>query len=359
MKSVIPFLRLISQRLVASNLQTPAETVTWMGAVQAQDYPMAKWGVGVRTTGATENSVQNAIDKGSILRTHVLRPTWHLVSSNDIHWMLQLTSKRIKATMNWMNRELNLTPEIFKKSNRLLAKILDGDNHLTRPEIIAAYKKSRIAVDENRLSHLLGWAELDGIICSGANAGKKTTYALLSGRTNPRKPISDDQALLRLTEQYFKSHGPATAADFTWWSGLTLTLAKQGIEMAGKKLVSEIIDGKEYLMEPSLKDPQIEKGVVHLLPSYDEYLVAYKDRSALIPATITKQIISFNGIFRPVILVDGKVAGVWARSFDGNTVVLELKFFGNVSRKVRTNLAHKAEQYGKFIASPVITKFLV
>lgn len=356
--SNIPILRLISQRLELSNFKAPEQTVTWMGAVQAQEYPMSKWAVGIRTPGATESSVQKSIDKGSILRTHVLRPTWHLVSPKDIHWMLQLTSDRIKASMKSRNRELGLTPAIFKKSNQLLSKILEGKKHLSRPEIITAYKKSKIAVNENRLSHLLGWAELDALICSGANADKKTTFALLADRVKQPKTISDEQALLLLTERYFLSHGPATAVDFSWWSGLTLTNASKGIEIASKKLLSEKIDGTEYWMEPSLRDATLETSSVHLLPSYDEFIIAYKDRSMLISPTISKQIISINGIFRPVILFDGKVTGLWNRVNQGNEPVVELKFFQNPSKKVK-DLVHEAmSKYSKFLGSTIKTKII-
>lgn len=195
-------------------------------------------------------------------------------------------------------------------------------------------------MDENRLSHMLGWAELDGLICSGANEAKKTTFSLLADRVKVPKPISDELALLRLTERYFLSHGPATAADFSWWSGLTLTQARKGIEMVGKKLVAEKIDGKEFFMEPSLQDAAVVSGSVHLLPSYDEFIIAYSDRSMLIPSSISKEIISINGIFRPVVLVDGKVQGTWGK---------EVRFFSSVSKKVKVLVAKKLEEHESFL----------
>lgn len=216
--SDIAAIRLQAQQISGTRLKGAAETVSWMGALQAQDFNMSKWAIGARLPGITERGVEVALENGSILRTHLLRPTWHLVSAGDIRWMLALTGPRIKAGMASRNRQLGLTPEIFSHSNKTIEKALAKDGHQTREELVAQLHKAGIATDNNRASHLLMHAELEGLICSGKAKGKAQTYALLDERVAETKTLHQEEALASLAQTYFTSRGPATIYDFSWWS---------------------------------------------------------------------------------------------------------------------------------------------
>src|SRR5947207_2505805 len=222
--------RLASQHLVKQTLETASEVVRLFGAVQAQDYSGAKWGIGQRTIGANDATIEKQFSDGAILRTHVLRPTWHFVVPADIRWMLALTAPRVKAAMAHYDRKLELDSPVLRRSQKVLTKALTGGKELTRTELAQALTKSGVRADgTQRLAHLVMHAELDGLICSGARRGKQFTYALLEERVAPAKKLSRDEALVELAHRYFTTRGPATPDDFAWWSGLTRTDAKRAV----------------------------------------------------------------------------------------------------------------------------------
>ena len=210
--------RLISQKITTPEYENAKDVVSWMGAMQAQDYSMAKWAIGVRMTGATDKSVQSALDKGEILRIHLLRPTWHLVAAEDIYWMLQLTAHKIKSSLKTRHKGLGLTESVQLKLQKIIVKELSGNVNLTRDELAIEFQKAGIRTDENRLSHILFRAEMDGIICSGPMKGKKLSYSLLGERVPQKRELSRDEALSELAKRYFHSRCPATIHDFIWWS---------------------------------------------------------------------------------------------------------------------------------------------
>jgi hypothetical protein len=222
--------RLHNQYLTQPAGKDPAAIVAWMGAIQAQDYGAAKWALGQRVAGVADDDIEAAFTKGTILRTHVMRPTWHFVAPADIRWLLQLTAQRVIALSKGQYRTNELDDKVFATSNKVLAKALDG-KQLTRPALVAALEKANIKTDELRFTLLLMRAELDGIICSGGREGKQFTYALLDDRAPKAKTLAHDEALAMLTSRYFTSHGPATLPDFAWWSGLTMATVKEGIEL--------------------------------------------------------------------------------------------------------------------------------
>lgn len=217
---------------------TPKELLGRMGPMQAQDYQMAKWAIGIRLPGSTKETIEKAIRNGEIIRTHLLRPTWHFVAADDLRWMLDLTSPRIKVTMRSRHKSLGLTDEIIAKSNRVIEKALT-ENPLTRNELVAELEASGFENKDNLASHLLLCAELEGIICSGPSKDDAYTYALLEERVPKSKSLSREEALYNLACIYFRSHGPATLEDFCWWSGLTKTGAREALESAKMVLVSE------------------------------------------------------------------------------------------------------------------------
>src|SRR6185369_4462037 len=213
--------RLHNQKLSSSELEKPVDVVRWLGAVQAQDYHAALWALALRMRNATHAAVEAAFNHGEIIRTHVLRPTWHFVAPEDIRWLLQLTAPCINRRCSGTYRRFGLDDAVFKRSTKVFVKALRGGKHLTRAALRAAHNQAGIPADDTvRMGHLLLRAELDGLICSGPRLGKQFTYALLEERVPPGKTLTREEALAELTRRYFSSHGPATLQDFVWWSGL-------------------------------------------------------------------------------------------------------------------------------------------
>jgi hypothetical protein len=239
--SDIPHARLHHQRLTSPRFKEPVDVVRWLGAVQAQEYAAAKWAIGQRMRRATDDAVERALSEGSILRTHVLRPTWHFVAPEDIRWMLELTGPRIKATIASYARNVSLDEVTFKRSQKVMERALRGGRHLTRSALRQTFQRAGIPTNGIRAVLMLMRAELDGLICSGPRAGKEFTYALLEERVPRSQPLTRDEALRELTRRYFTSRGPATLQDFVWWSGLTTADARSGIEMAGSDLSHDMI----------------------------------------------------------------------------------------------------------------------
>ncbi|HEY5464261.1 MAG TPA: winged helix DNA-binding domain-containing protein [Hanamia sp.] len=341
--------RLISQQIAGTKFKSAKEIVSWMGAMQAQDFNMARWAIGIRLNKATEKSIDTAINSGEIIRTHLLRPTWHFVSADDIYWMLELTAPRIKAFMKSSNKQLELTEKIFSKANSVIEKALSGGNHLTRKDIIAEIKKSKIAIDGNRPSHILLNAELEGIICSGKMKEKQTTYALLHERIKKPKELRKEEALYKLANKYFESHCPATFRDFVWWSGLSVTDAKHAMQLIKDNFISEKINSEEYWFPNSFSIPKKYKESVFLLPAFDEFLISYKDRSAAIIQEHQKKVFSNNGIFWPVIIVNGHTVGMWKREILKDKIIVKANFFEEKNKTTEGLIKKASEKLGHFL----------
>lgn len=324
--SEISSLRLYNQRIIQTEFSSAKEIVSWMGAMQAQDYAMAKLAAGLRLQNATADTIENALNKGDIIRTHLLRPTWHFVSKDDIYWMLALTAPQIKPLLRSRHKDLELTDAVFSKANKIIEKSLLGKS-LSREEIAKEFNNANIKTDNNRLSHLLLNAELNALICSAPLKAKKQTYALLKERVPKQNMLSRDEALAVLAGRYFRSHAPATVYDFSWWSGLTLKDARLALSFVKEDFVSAIIDSKEYWFTDAFNNIKHNDTKIHLLPAYDEFLISYKDRSASLTLTDNKKAISDNGIFRPLILINGEVAGLWKSISKNGNLNISIDFF--------------------------------
>jgi hypothetical protein len=346
--SEIPNIRLFNQKLAATELKNAKEVVGWMCAMQAQDYAMAKWAVGIRLLKASEKDIEKALDKGEIIRTHLMRPTWHFVSADDIYWMLELTSPGIRSSMKSRHKELELSEEIVCKSRGILEKSLAKRNNLTREEVAIEFGKAGIRTDGNRLSHLMLCAELDGIVCSGQIKDGKQTFALLRERVPVRKMFTREESLATMAKRYFSSHGPATLKDFTWWSGLPAGDARRALEFVKHDFLSESIGPEQFWFPDSFSGISRTKDIVNLLPAFDEFLISYKDRSAALSSVDNKKAVSDNGIFRPVIVVNGMVTGIWKRTFSKEKVILELVFFRHIGKTTLRLLEMVAHKYGDF-----------
>lgn len=336
--------RLEKQQLSAHRHGKIEDIVQYMGAMQAQDYAAASWALGLRLPHIKEADVDKALAAGTIIRTHVMRPTWHFVAPGDLRWMLDLTATRVKQVMGTNNRKLGLDAKLFAKANKLIVKTLEGNKQLTRGELTAVLQKAKIPTDENRFAHIMIMAELEQLVCSGGKRGKQFTYALLNERIPATKPLKWDEALATLAGRYFKSHGPATVADFAWWSGLTLTDSRAGLAMVKETLANEEIDGNTYWFA----DGGEAKHKMHacLLPVYDEYVVAYKDRRAA--AADHPKLSRNNALFNNVILVNGKATGIWKRSFKKDTVSIELQPFESYTKAQQQSIAKAAKHYAAF-----------
>ncbi len=341
-------LRLTNQQLIKTKFHNPADVVRWFGAVQSQDYSNAKWGVGQRLPGATDETLEKAFTDGDILRTHVMRPTWHFVHPSDIRWMLLLTAPRVKAAMASYNRKLELDKHVFSKSNAAIAKALQGKTYLTRQELKKILTGIGIKTDVQRLAHLMMEAELDAIICSGPRRGLQFTYALLAERAPEAKNLTFDEALAEHTKRYFQSHGPATVKDFVWWSGLTTSDARKGIEMQKASLSKEVIEGKEYWLFPSQSLPLPDAA--YLLPNYDEYGIAYTEREAFFDPEYNALLnVRGNATFQHLIVSKGHMIGTWKRTLKKEFVVIEAKFFSKVTSVEIKKVKEAAEKYAAFL----------
>jgi hypothetical protein len=346
-------LRLTNQQILRNGFMSPKDTAGWMGAIQAQDYGMAKWAIGLRTQDSTEDLIQAAVDTAEIIRTHVLRATWHFVSADHVYWMLELSSPYIKASMKFRHKQLELSESILSKSNGIIEKALRDGKHLTREELLRELGKAKIPLTENRASHLLAWAELEGIVCSGASKRGKLTYAILDERVPKRKSMTREEALAELARKYFTSHGPATVKDFIWWSGLPVNKARQALESSRSEFQSEEINGRRYWYAQTYSFPEGDQKDVHLLPAYDEYLIGYEDRSAVLAYEDFRKTVSNNGIFRPTIVVNGQVVGIWKRMLKKDKVIVEMEYFTRPDTIIRDQVEKVLSQYGNFLGRQI------
>jgi len=343
-------IRLSNQKLTETKFTNPAQVVSWLGAVQSQDFPGASWGIGQRFANSTHERVVDAFNNGEIIRTHVMRPTWHFVAPEDASWLLKLTGPRVKKLMSYYNRRLGLTNEIFERSNKIIAKTLRG-KFLTRQEIAQELRAKGIGVSTQTLGHLVMEAELDAVICSGPLRDKKFTYALFEERVPSTKKLSGEESLFALAKKYFSSHGPATIRDFVWWSGLTTADAKMGIEL--NKFDSEIISGKQYWFETANRHKPSSK--LYLLPNYDEYTIAYQVRDAYLnPATVDYFKNQGNAAFWNAIVYTGEIIGMWRRTFKKSTVVIQTQIFEKLTSDQSKKLNDACMKLEKFFNLNVV-----
>ncbi len=335
--------RLRNQRLTGTTFRRAAQVVSWLGAVQAQDYAGAQWGVALRARGLTIAAIERAFDAGEILRTHVLRPTWHLVTPADLRWMLALTGPRLRRLLATYDRRLEIDARLLTRVRRIAEAALDGGRFLTRDALSGELRaRGRIEATGQRLAHLVMYLETDAVICSGPRQGKQSTYALVSERAPAGPTLSRDQALAELARRYFQSHGPATVQDFSWWSGLTMSDARSAVAT---------VPGELVLRTP----PPLESvaGAHYLLPNYDEYLIAYRDRGAVIDPQRSRNLGVFTSLEYPHhIVVDGRVAGSWRRTLGPKAASVTTKFYARPSAAARAAIAAEAARYGEMLGVP-------
>lgn len=345
--------RLVNQRLEGVKFTQPAEVVAWLGAVQAQEYALAKWALGLRMSAATDDLIEAALNAGEILRTHLMRPTWHFVTPADIRWLLELTAPRVHQVNGTMYRKLELDGTLLRRGTDLIAQAVEGGNHLTRSELEAVLANNGIdATDGLRLGYFVHYAELEGIVCSGKRRGKQHTYALLAERAPQARRLARDEALAELTFRFFTSHGPATAKDFSWWSGLTITDVKTGIAMLQSQLNQKVIDGVTYWYSSSTPGTTEYSTMGFLLPVYDEYTIAYKQHSAILDPQYALS--SSDRFFTSSFVYRGEIIGMWRRTVSKQSVTVEAAPFRPFSDDEHDAFASAAHRFGAFHGAQVI-----
>jgi hypothetical protein len=346
--------RLRNQHLTAAFRAEPADLVAHMGAVQAQEFPFAKWGLAQRLgRGCVDADIEEAFTQGRILRTHVLRPTWHFVSADDIRWMLDLSGPRVMRTViSWTRRE-GIDGRTLRRAATLFERALAGGFTLTRAELGARLRRARIVVSAAQMAFVTMYAELEAIVCSGPRRGRHFTYALVAERAPRARRMPFDESLAELTHRYFRSHGPATIRDFVWWSGLTVAETRRGLEMT--RATRRAVDGLDYW---SIGDVRARPGAaVHLLPIYDEYLVAYRDRVA-VPHGPGRPGASASGVtFRHALVSGGEVAGTWNVRAGRQGWALAVTPMRGLSRAERDGVAVAAARFARFLGESIDLTF--
>jgi len=341
--------RLSNQRIASSEFKRPEEILGWFGAMQAQVFAMAKWAFGLRLKDETEGSIDILFNEGKILRTHLLRPTWHFVAPQDIRWMIALTAPRVHAVNKYYYKKFELDSSVFKRANAEIVKMLRGGKTLTRTSLNKALSRAKIKADGLRLSYIFMQAELEGIICSGPRAGKQFTYALLDERVPLTKPMHLQDSLAELSKRYFASRGPATLQDFVWWSGLTSKQANEGIAMLGKNFIHERSGNQDYVLNPASFRNETKGQTSFLMPDYDEYGIGYKDRSALlkkIQQTATD--VTNVSPYSHMLIVDGVISGTW-KVLDRKPIEVEVTPFFPMPKMKQQAIAQAVKRYKSFL----------
>lgn len=347
-------LRLHSQSIAGPLCTDPAEVVRSLGAMQAQDYHQAVWAIGLRTQQATLADVEQAIEERKILRTWPMRGTIHFVPAEDARWMVQLGAARMIAADKRRQGQLELDAAILERCQALFYDALHGGKRLSRASLLQVLEDAGISTAQQRGYHILWHAAQIGLICLGPMQDKQQTFVLLDEWVPNSRQLSREEALAELARRYWRSHGPATVHDFAWWTGLTVTDAKAGLAAAKPELIAETINGKEYWItnDPpvhSLHDP----SDIYLLAGFDEYLLGYQDRSAVLaPEHATRVVPGNNGIFFPIIVVAGQVVGTWKRSFKKNGVDIVLSPFAQLD-VAEERVIEAAKRYSDFLGLPL------
>jgi hypothetical protein len=347
--------RLKSQALVGSTFKTAAEVVGHFGAMQAQEYLCALWSVGMRMPDSTEADIRQAVERREIIRGWPMRGTIHFTAAEDTRWILELTAPRQLAIYGRRLAELGLDEATLAQANDTMAHALEMDGRLSRPQLFKALEAAGVSTAGQRGAYMLYRAVLDRVICQ-VGVERNTAYYMLFDAALPKATSKPrDEALAELARRYFQSHGPATVHDFAWWAGLTVAEAKEGIGLAGTALERKTFDGGEYYSSAGAADSAIDAPLVRLLPMYDEFLVAYKDRSASVsPAQMGSYGSGNNPVFSWVILINGQARGTWKRTVKKDTVEVELTPDGRLSDAERAALDAEVQRYADFVEKSLV-----
>jgi DNA glycosylase AlkZ-like len=323
--------RLRRQRLWGAPLGSAAEVVGWLAAVQAQDFFGSKWGLAQRISGTDEAAMDGAFASGEILRTHLLRPTWHFVTPADIRGLLALTGPRVHARSATMYRRVGADTDTMRRVEAVVQRELTG-RAVSRPAVQQAIADAGVDVSvPMRMSHLLMHLELDGMICSGPRIGNQFSYRLLDDIVGVPAHLDLTAVAVDLALRYVRSRGPATAHDMATWSGLTVTACRAALADNRPALVESTVDGVTYwdAAEPAAERPHPPRAL--LLSIYDEYIAGYRDRvGAVDPADITRLRLMGNDL-TGVVTLDARLVGTWKRRTTGDGLAVVVSPFHDLA----------------------------
>jgi hypothetical protein len=343
----------------AAQRRTPADVVRHLGAVQAQDHAAAKWAVGLRACGpeATDADVERAIEKREIVRTWPMRGTLHFVAAEDARWVLELLTPRVIAGAASRRDQLGIDDAVLTRAKNAFAAALEGGRRLTREGMYAVLEGAGIPADASRGYHLLCRAAQDGLICFGPHEGKQPTFVLLEEWAPQAASGPRDESLAELARRYVAGHGPATLPDLCWWSGLTAADARRAVELAGLHLTREEIGGvAHWTAEEATTDVSDAAPSVHLLPGFDEYLLGYRDRAAVLaPEHAPRVVPGANGIFLPMLVTNGRVTGTWKKATRKAGVTVTVTPFEPLEGAALSGLDAAAARYARFLGLPAST----
>lgn len=346
--------RLTNLHATSSRCSTAAEVVTTLGAMQAQDYAGALWAVGLRLPGSTLVDIERAVAERTIVRTWPMRGTLHFVAAADVRWLLDLLSARVLKAASKRRDGLALDPTTLRKIERTVVRALEGGVALTRDALAERLTSEAISPEGGRLYHSLLWLSLNQVLCFGAPEGKQQTFVLLDEWVPTPQRLDKEASLVELATRYLHSHGPATQQDLMRWAGLTAAEAKQGIAGA-RSIAHELVDGVRYYFHEAQAALTAESKGVFLLPGFDEYILGYRDRSAILAVEHAAKIVpGSNGVFRPTIVHDGRVVGTWQASANKKSVRLVASGFSALSKVQTRAFARTAERYGEFLAKTAV-----
>lgn len=352
-------LRLAGQLLLGRSAETSVDVVRALGAVQSQDFFGAKWAIAQRASGLTEQDVERDFAEGRLIRTHVLRPTWHFVAPEDVRWMLHLTAPRVRQFMAYHGRANEISPALVSRSRRAVVKALEGGRTLTRADLAAAIERAGVPQPRGqRLAHIVIELELDALVCSGPRRGAQFTYALLDERAPNARTLLRDEALLELARRYWRTRSPATVQDFAWWSGLTVADAKRAIAIAGRELRPVTIDDRQYWTHVDAPTPARARPSAHLLPNYDEYFIGFRDRGAIGRRLGSAALVTGgNALIGNVIVADGQLAGAWRRVRGREHTIVELEPRTPLSAAEKARVEREVRRFATFLDERVTSRW--
>lgn len=349
----IPALRLQHQHITQPHLTQPEQVVAWLGGLQGQDYPGAKWSIALRMPQATQADVVQAFDTGKLVRTWPMRGTLHVVAAQDLRWMLMLTSPKNLSGSASRRRALELDDTTLARCRAVFTQALQGGKHLSREDMYAALAQAHISTEGYRGYHILWNCALHGLICLATSNDKEQNFALVDEWIAPTPSTTRDEALAELAARYFLSRGPATLQDFIWWSGLSAAEARSGLEAVRHRLVSDTVGKLTYWLPADSPTPKAATNAF-ALPGFDEYLLGYKDRSAVLDAAHAEKICpGGNGMFAATLVIDGRVVGTWKRVFKKAGIEITATPFTPLSPADAQGFAAAVQRYGAFHKLPV------
>ncbi|MCA1006880.1 winged helix DNA-binding domain-containing protein [Rhodococcus hoagii] len=313
----LALMRLVAQRVAGPASASATESVRWLTAAQAQDFPGARTSIALRSGPTGRASILDALNAGKVVRSWPMRGTLHFVAAEDLSWMLALTGARTLSSVRARHRALDIDDAAIEHAGNVARDALTGDG-LGRSDLMQAWEQAGIATANQRGQHLLWTLALTGVVCLGPVDGGAQRVVLLDDWISNSRNLDGDAALGEWALRYFRSHGPATLDDFVWWTKLTVRQARAGLALASEQLERTSVNGVDYFLDPAtpelLATHRRHARGVFLLPGFDEFILGYRDGGAAVdPAFQPRLQPGNNGMFMPTVVENGRVVGTWKR----------------------------------------------